>query len=367
MKKKMLVLSSFPANYRVAAIEGLAKDYDITVVFNAVKDQERNPKWFVGQEVLSYYVMDTKEHRRAAERVLKNIRQYDIIFAYDWVMPWSLPLLLRAMLLRIPYLLNSDGAFPEKRGFPKEQIKRFFISGAAAWIASGRYARENFIHYGADPARIFEHRFSSLHRSDILAEVVSAAEKSALRQRLGLPDKTTFLSIGQFIERKGFDILLEGWRGAQAEDRQLVILGGGGKRAEYEEQIRRDGLKNVLILDFVPFEEVWDYYKASDAFVLATREDIWGLVVNESMACGLPVIVSDRCIAGLELIENGQNGFIIDGNLPELWSERISQLASQMQLRAEMGHRNLEKIRGWCLEETNAIDLLAAERAIRKQ
>ena len=58
-------------------------------------------------------------------------------------------------------------------------------------------------------------------------------------------------------------------------------------------------------------QELFQYYLASDIFVLPTREDVWGLVVNEAMACGLPVITTNKCGAGIELIENGVNGMIV--------------------------------------------------------
>ena len=364
MKKNVLVLSSFPANYRVAAIEGLRKDYDLTIVFNAVQDENRNPDWFVKNDKVPYYVMNTPENRKKARRAIGSLRQYDLIFAYDWSMPWVLAILFRAVLLGIPYILNSDGIFWQKKGFPKDQIKRFYKSHAAAAVASGTHARDAFVIEGTPANRIFCHNFTSIYRADILDKPVSASEKAALRAELGLPEKTTFLSIGQFIERKGFDILLNAWHAYGAKDAQLVILGGGDLKPQYEAMIAENEIANVILSDFVPFDQVWKYYKASDAFALATREDIWGLVVNESMACGLPVIVSDRCIAGLELIENDQNGYIVPLDDRDAWVRAFSAVAENAELRDRMGRANLEKIRDWCMEETNRIDREAAAFAL---
>lgn len=58
-------------------------------------------------------------------------------------------------------------------------------------------------------------------------------------------------------------------------------------------------------------DELFEYYKAADLFVLPTREDVWGLVINEAMACGLPVITTEKCGSGAELIEEGRNGYIV--------------------------------------------------------
>lgn len=64
-------------------------------------------------------------------------------------------------------------------------------------------------------------------------------------------------------------------------------------------------------MDFQKKDRLKKYYMAADLFVLPTREDIWGLVVNEAMACGLGVITTNRCNAGLELIRNRENGYLV--------------------------------------------------------
>ena len=63
-------------------------------------------------------------------------------------------------------------------------------------------------------------------------------------------------------------------------------------------------LKNVYFIPFQNSDIIELYFKAADLFVFPTREDIWGLVINEAMANALPIITTDRCVAGLELIEN---------------------------------------------------------------
>ena len=73
-------------------------------------------------------------------------------------------------------------------------------------------------------------------------------------------------------------------------------------------------LNNVHFIDFKNKDTLKEYYHVADVFVLPTREDIWGLVINEALAYGLPVITTDKCMAGLEMIENGKNGYIIPVN-----------------------------------------------------
>ena len=70
-------------------------------------------------------------------------------------------------------------------------------------------------------------------------------------------------------------------------------------------------LINIHFVDFMPKKDLANYYKAADIFVLPTREDIWGLVVNEAMSYGLPVVTTNKCVAGSEMIVNGENGYIV--------------------------------------------------------
>ena len=85
----------------------------------------------------------------------------------------------------------------------------------------------------------------------------------------------------------------------------------------------------------------------SDIFVHPTREDIWGLVINEAMANGLPVITTNRCNAGLELISNGKNGYIIDvDNVEELQNAIMNTLKYSCQ----MGTESLRTIKNYTIE-----------------
>ena len=82
---------------------------------------------------------------------------------------------------------------------------------------------------------------------------------------------------------------------------------------------------------------------------MPTREDIWGLVINEAMACGLPVITTDKCIAGLELVENDKNGFIVPVDSPEITADRIKKCFENDNL-SKFGEQSLKKIQSYTFE-----------------
>ncbi len=148
-----------------------------------------------------------------------------------------------------------------------------------------------------------------IHESEVLP---APTDCDAAKRRLGLDDETVLLYVGQFIHRKGLDLLIPAFETlcAAQKDRKFRLLLVGGK----PEQLQDLGIgrlpDRVRCVPFLTKQELSAYY-AADLFVLPTWEDIWGLVVNEAMAFGLPVVTTDRCGAGLEMIEEGRNGFLI--------------------------------------------------------
>jgi glycosyltransferase involved in cell wall biosynthesis len=100
----------------------------------------------------------------------------------------------------------------------------------------------------------------------------------------------------------------------------------------------------------MPTEELAEYYKAADVFVLPTREDIWGLVVNEAMAHGLPIISTNKCNSAKELIRGGSAGFIIPPDDPDELSQRIMELVDKSDHRERMSQNSLRISREHTIE-----------------
>ena len=92
------------------------------------------------------------------------------------------------------------------------------------------------------------------------------------------------------------------------------------------------------------------YYRASDVFVLPTRGDVWGLVVVEAMSCGLPVITTNKCIAGLELVEQGINGYIYPVDNIAALAEDIEECFKEKHTLALMSKAALEKSKDYTIE-----------------
>lgn len=332
---KILAIADFPAPYRVEVFKGLVKEFDIDLFFTTEASGNRNENWYCRQnDQLEFTVLNTKDSVQRLEKCIKRLTDYEVVLLYH---PWakiSMKLQRLCIKKKIPYILNADGALKINTSFPKKQIKSYYCKKATLCFAGCKRAIEYFKAYGADESRIVEHPFTSFYLEKVLNEPHSKKVKSELKQQLGLQNKVTFLSVGRFIELKGFDLLLNAW-GKTTQEGQLVIVGGGPLEDALRKAVEENGYRNVSIVDYKTHEELWKYYSASDVFLMPTRGDIWGLVVAEAMAACLPVISSDQCTAANELVENGINGYVYDFNDTDELSRLIDLFGNDENLRAQ--------------------------------
>lgn len=190
------------------------------------------------------------------------------------------------------------------------------------------------------------------------------ADAAKWRANLGLPERY-FLCSARFITKKNLLCLISAYRTfldscATIAPWSLVILGDGEQRAELEAAIAEAGLcGQVYLPGFRQIDELPAFYALANSFILPSTTEQWGLVVNEAMASGLPVLVSERCGCASDLVENGRNGFTIDPYDVDGIAGLMAQMASPDCDLTAMGKASLEIIDRWS-PETFAAGLEAA-------
>lgn len=311
---KVLYLTNLSSPYRVDFFNLLSKYCDLTVLFERKIAGNRNDEWYNNTFDFNGIFLKSRNIGNEASisfDVIKYLKQkYDLIILGGYSTPTAMIASMYMKVHKISYVLNADGGFINyDEGKVIKFIKTFFISSAKYWLSSGKETNKYLIYYGAKKNRIYDYPFTSLKAIDILNEPVLKTEKEKLKREFGVPYNKVMLSIGQFIPRKGFDWMIESYRDLN-RDIGIYIIGGKPTK-EYLNLKRKYKMDNLHFIDFQDKEVIKKWYQLADIFVLPTREDIWGLVVNEAMAQGLPVITTDKCIAGLELIDNGENGYIV--------------------------------------------------------
>ena len=349
---KIFIQTTYPAPYRVELFNLINEKIECFVTFETLTGDKRNKEWFSQNFKFKNTVLNNKEGKKIYASQLKNLKQYDYVVVYEYSTLKAMKLMLKCIMLKKPYLINCDGAIM-KDSFVKDKIKTFFIKHARACLASGKNAKQYFMKYGAKEKNIYFHNFSSLFEKDIRKTIIDRKEKENLRKELGLPYKKLYISVGRFIYIKGYDLLIEAIHKLNLDDKEIgfVIIGGGEKEQEYKNKLREYKISNVHLRNFMRKDDLIKYYDASDIFIFPTREDIWGLVINEAMARGLPIISTDKCIAAVELVEENKNGNIIKTDSIEQLV-KIIQKYNKMDIKkyTEYGKKSIQKIQDYTIE-----------------
>lgn len=355
IKMKVLFLANVPSPYRVDFFNELGKYCNLTVLFEKATSDERDQSWenykfhnFKGVILSGKSInADTAFCPSALKYILNP--SFDRIICATFTDVTGMLAVQIMKLIHIPYYLECDGGFAKTGKGIKEKIKKRIICGATGYFSTGRICDEYYITYGAETSKLIRYPFSSLKQSDLVQTVPSADEKRRLKKELDIKEKKVILAVGQFIYRKGFDILMAAVRDIP-KDVGIYFVGGIPTK-EYLLERDEKKLSNVHFEGFKLKRDLEKYYKAADLFVLPTREDIWGLVVQEAMAYGLPVISTDKCAAALELIKHDENGYIFPSENVDSLKKYIQAIISSEDVARKFGAKSLEIIKSFTIEE----------------
>jgi glycosyltransferase involved in cell wall biosynthesis len=366
---RVMYLTNIPSPYRMAFWEVLGTQCDLTVVFEDVN--EKNRYWEVepGKNFKSVFLngfsFATEFHINYG--LISHIKKfkYDVIVISGYNSPTDMRAINYLLKNDIPFIFSADGGFPkaDESHFRKE-IKHHFLAGAALNMSSGTMCDKYFKSYGVKEENIRRYNFSSITSADLEVPISIPARANTIKRKYGLKEKVV-IGVGQFIPRKGFDILLDVWGHVNLKDTSLVLVGGGPDRKLYERIIRENDLQNVILIDFIPKAKLFELYRISDLFVFPTRYDIWGLTLGEAMACGLPVISSANAAATYDLVLDGENGYIESLESSVSWARRIEELVLDENKNKSFGRKSIEIMRSYTIEHM-VDDYMAAFREINK-
>lgn len=162
-------------------------------------------------------------------------------------------------------------------------------------------------------------------------------------------EDTEVLFVGRLIERKGVGFLLEAFQLQKSDSIRLTIVGTGALEEKVVEAARKD--PRIRYEGFVAPECLPRYYHRSDILVLPTLYDLWGLVVNEAMNAGLPIIATDRAGAAGEIALDGVNGYIVPAGDSWALAQAIQTLHEEPELRLSMGQASRSIISDWGIDK----------------
>lgn len=351
---RVLWLANIPSPYSVSFFNELGRLCELTVLFELSGASNRDKSW-KEYRFINFSGIHLKGKQYASDKAFcPEVTRY-LIQRYNLIVVSNMPTLTGILSItymnikNIPYVLQGDGGFKKDQKGVREKMKKYLISRAQYYLSTGKDHDEYYIAYGADPRLIFRIPFTSVYEKDVLAEPIKHSDKQKLREELSIEGEKVILSVGQFIHRKGFDILLKAAK--KLGNDVLVYIVGGKPTTEYRSIIEEGQIKNVHFLEFMLREKLHKFYQAADLFVLPTREDIWGLVVNEAMSQGLPVVTTSRCIAGREMIEEGRNGYLVPIEDSDALAEAIRKVL-QADNYDDLCTESLKKCRAYTIENS---------------
>jgi 1,2-diacylglycerol 3-alpha-glucosyltransferase len=240
-----------------------------------------------------------------------------------------------------PIILLSDSKYDdEPRIFWKEYLKFLIVKRYKAALVGAESHKQYLTKLGMLPKSIF-------FGFDVVENQSFNPDKI---RHLPCPlSQFYFLTVSRFVSKKNLFLLIR----AYAEYRRindnlswdLVLSGDGELRPQIEQQINELGLQKFIHLPgFLQQEELLPYFAHASCFIHASTQEQWGLVVNEAMAAGLPVIVSNRCGCFEDLVIQGVNGFGFDPTNQQELTDLMLKMSSGKVDLAMMGEASLKHI-----------------------
>ena len=349
---KVRYFTNIPSPYRINFFNELGKKCDLEVVFEAEKAPKINSDWYKDNKIKNFKSIFLKkgiiEEQKINFKILKYVtKKCDVLVVTNYSYYTEMIALIYAKILRKKYVLMIDGGIiSTNEMFLKRVLKKFLISNALSYFSPSKSTDDFLEYYGAEKDRINRYPFTSLYKDEIIKEPIASSEKIRLRNEMSIKESKVILSIGQFIQRKGFDWMIKAYKDLD-KDIGIYIIGGEPTK-EYINLKEKYHLTNLHFIEFQNKNTILKWYKLADLFVLPTREDIWGLVINEAMSQGLPIITTNKCVAGLELVKNGKNGYLVE---VEDYDDLLKKtLCIIRKYNESMCRASLQIVNNFCLE-----------------
>lgn len=243
---------------------------------------------------------------------------------------------------------------PSWRRALSEPLVRFLVRNSDACIAYGTRAKDYLMNIGANEDKIFI-GWNSIDNSYFEAKSrITDHEKDRLKAQLKINTRRVVLYVGQLIRRKGIHDLFDAFSllKKQTADVTLLIVGSGKEEPALKKRVVEEGIPDVVFSGFIDYDQLPKYFGLSDVFVLPSSEEVWGLVINEAMACGLPVITTNKVGASVDLLKDGLNGFMIKDKAPLELCDAMRKVITDESLRIKMADSSRVIIRNFTMDDT---------------
>ena len=376
-RKKLAIVTTHPIQYNAPFFKLLAQSATVhpkifytwgaTVLQNKYDpDFQKMIDWDIPLlEGYDYEFLENTANDKGSHRfngivnpgIIDRIKQWapDAILVYGWKFRSHLTV-LRYFHNKVPVWFRGDSTLLDERGSAKNIARSLLLKWVYQKIDIAFYTgtnnKEYFLTYGLKQNQLLKasHAVENERFSNIDERYLEEAQR--FRAEVNVPGEAfVFLFAGKLTLKKGLSTLIEAFRLINNQSVYLLIVGNGPLEQELKKRCREE--TNIIFADFQNQERMPAVYAACDVFVLpsAGPGESWGLSVNEAMAAGRAVIVSNKCGCAVDLVENGKNGFIFEaGNAIEA-AEKMKLLADNKEKTATFGNHSRTIIERFTFKE----------------
>jgi len=366
MKKRIVIVQPILTPYAKARFEELAKDINLDIFLFVEKQSfDHRPGWYAGEvKGCNVVVMNSYLKKEKVANLQHRYTTYGIRS-----IPYRLPILIAKYRPRIVLVCNATEL---ALCYPLKTILNYKIGlfvedtlNAVSVLKSSNRHMKSFIYRRADFYLPLSDESVSYLKSiktkqnlyrtswsidfEHFSHAFDVRKCQLIRKELGLRQKLAFLFVGQLIPRKGILNLICAWKELSPnikDELALVIIGTGLQEDEILRYVNRNKITNIFMLGHKSYEEMVHYYHSADVLIFPTLQDVFGIVVMEAMASGLPILISIYAGAR-ELVTESKNGYLFDATNIINIKQAIMKAYREKEKLCQMGEASLEIIRNY--------------------
>ncbi|MFT8342193.1 MAG: glycosyltransferase [Clostridium beijerinckii] len=333
---KLTFVTNARAPYRTKQFEKIAEVDNLNVTIFYTDKNIQGREWNVAKtkkikEKQLRGILLSKKYGYLNFGLINIVKESEYIILGGYEQPTYIILSIICRFLKKPYALLFDGISTCRISMAENKLKKFFkslvINNSKAIWGNGKVSMKYFSYnFNYDKTKIINQCLTvDIDRIRTITKNKDSI-RNELRNKYNISnDKKVIMYSGRVIEVKNLKIVIDAIS-MMKEDILFFIAGGGLLEDQITDYSKQKGVHTIITGFIKEQDELFKHYSIADIFILPSTNEVWGLVVNEAMATGLPVIVSEICGCSMDLVENGKNGYTFNPYRVEDLIEKIQYI-----------------------------------------
>lgn len=364
---KIGYVTNLRAPYRTLQLNEFSKIEDVEIKAYYTDKPNENRKWNTNRPD-GFKEIDLRGFRIAGKfgyintGLINIVKNNDIVMLGCYEQPTYILLSILCKLLKKPYILSYDGISTNRLDYKENPIKRFIksivINNANYIMGNGTVSKRYFNEIFGYPLDRIYNQYLTVDSEKINKLYIDRKKyRNEYREKLGIDkNEKVLIYSGRLIDIKNVDSVIKAISKLKRSDITFLITGGGELEEDLKQLSNKLGVKTIITGFISDQEELFKYYFVGDALILPSSiYEVWGLVVNEAMFAGLPVIVSKICGCSLDLVKESKNGYLINPLDINDIEDKIEETLYNSDY-IKMGNESLKIINNWTF--TNSANTL---------